>query len=347
MISLQNIEIYLCSQSLNIREAMARLNLTDHQFQLVIDEGGRLLGTVTDGDIRRAILSGLDMDRSVIECMHRDVVVGQVGDDTENAALLAATAVTFLPVLAEDRKIVEILVTAAQATGISHALVMAGGYGRRLGERTHKIPKPLLEVGGEPILEHVLRGLEEHGVSDVCISTHYLADHVEAFLKGRNNASRMTVIYEDNPLGTAGALSLLPDVASQPILIVNGDVITSTDYDALKDFHVRHGYDATIAVTRYDVEIPFGVVRHDEDGLFQGIDEKPAETHFIAAGIYFLSPEFRALVPNETNMDMPELLNLGRGIGLRVGLFPIHEYWIDVGNPEDLAASDAKHRGRE
>lgn len=345
MIRLTEIGDLVCPPETPIREALARINKTVHLFQLVRDDAGRLLGTVTDGDVRRGILSGVTLDDPIRACMKEDPLVGRVGADAENRRSLGSVGSSraFLPLVDADGILREALVSAKEPDRISTALVMAGGPGARLGERTRLTPKPLLDVGGRPILEHVLSGLEACGVGEVFISVHYLAEQIKRFVEDRENLATIHLIDEDKPYGTAGALSCLPAPLKQPVLIVNGDVITRTDYSALSIFHERHGHDATIAVARHDINVPFGVVHHSDDGLFSSIEEKPRVSHFVAAGIYYLSPEFCALVPKKQSMDMPELLNLGHSIGLRMGLFPIHEYWVDIGRPEDLETAIIDH----
>ena len=343
MIRLTDFSSYVCGPELEIREVMSRMNAAAHQFQTIVDGNGKLLGTVTDGDIRRAILRGVTLEEAVAKCMHTDFITGRIGDELGNLTLLRTNDINFLPLLDADGILREALVSAKEPDRISTALVMAGGPGARLGERTRLTPKPLLAVGGRPILEHVLSGLEACGVGEVFISVHYLAEQIKRFVEDRENLATIHLIDEDKPYGTAGALSCLPAPLKQPVLIVNGDVITRTDYGALSIFHERHGHDATIAVARHDINVPFGVVHHCDDGLFSSIEEKPRVSHFVAAGIYYLSPEFCALVPKKQSMDMPELLNLGHSIGLRMGLFPIHEYWVDIGRPEDLETAIIDH----
>ena len=190
-------------------------------------------------------------------------------------------------------------------------------------------------------MQRILSDLEAAGVRRIFVSVHYLADQIEAFVEARENKANITTVKETKMLGTAGALSLLPEPLSGPILVVNGDLITQTDFEALNNFHWRHSHDASIAVAQHETEVPFGVVKQDENGLFQGIDEKPTIRHFVAAGIYYLSPECCALIPPDTRMDMPSLLNRIRAAGLKIGLFPIHEYWLDVGRPSDLERAHA------
>lgn len=349
MIHLKDFSAYDCSPDTPVREVLKRLDSTAHLFQIVTDENRRLIGTVTDGDIRRAMLHGISLDDTARACMQSQPVTGRVGDDAGNRVKLMNLGSTrsFLPILDDDGIVREIL-AAGGAGRIRSALVMAGGLGTRLGERTQHTPKPLLDVGGRPILDHVLSSLESAGMEEVFVSVHYLADKIEAFVQDRNNKARIDLIHEPKRLGTAGAIGLLNERARrEPMLVVNGDVITDVDLAALHEFHHRHDFDGTIAVARYDVDIPFGVIRYGEDGLLDGIEEKPCVSHFIAAGVYYLSPEYLALIPGDTPMDMPDLLNLGKKIGLRTGLFPIHEYWTDIGRPDDLEAAEAVHTERD
>jgi dTDP-glucose pyrophosphorylase len=337
---IKSIREFACRPSAPMREVLARFNDLSHPLHVVLDEDGRLVGTLTDGDIRRALLKGATLDDPVSVAVYKNATVGHV-DDVANATLLRS--VPFLPVLNEDGIVVEILVNQRGASMIVTALIMAGGLGERLGSKTQALPKPLLPVGGKPILEHIVARLEDINVGDIYVSAHYLADKIESYVAGRNSRSNIRVIRESEKLGTAGAVAAIPPNGDAPLLVINGDVLTQTDFVAMAEFHQLHGYDATLAVARYDVEIPFGVVRSDEQGLFEGIDEKPAYHHFVAAGIYYLAPQIRALASPNKPIDMPELLNLGRSIGLRIGLFPIHEYWIDVGRPRDLEAAEKDH----
>ncbi|MGE4220033.1 MAG: sugar phosphate nucleotidyltransferase [Alphaproteobacteria bacterium] len=348
MIVITDFTGYACSRTTPIREVLNRLDRTPHLFQIVLDDDGRLLGTITDGDVRRAMLRGVELDGAAAACMQPQPKTGRKSDPQGNVKKLAdvGSSRAFLPVVDDDGRMVEILVREPADAGIARALVMAGGYGTRLGERTRNTPKPLLEVGGRPILDHVLSGLEKAGVSAIHVSVHYRAEQIRAYLEQRDNRVPVALVEESEPMGTAGALAHIGGPGRAPLLVVNGDLITDVDFAALHEFHLRHALDGTIGVARYDIDVPFGVIRYGEDGLFAGIEEKPRISNFIAAGVYYLSAEFMALVPHDRPMDMPELLNQGRKIGLRIGLFPIHEYWTDVGRPADLDAANAAHRNR-
>lgn len=345
MITITEFDAYCCGTEITVRELLHRIDASPYLFQIVLNEDRRLLGTVTDGDIRRAMLHGVGLEDSAAACMQTKPKTGRIGA-AGNVELLNNLGSTraFLPILDQNGVVREILFADGES-GIRSAIVMAGGAGRRLGERTRETPKPLLTVGDRPILDHVLAGLEDAGVTQILITIHYLGEQIEAFIAGRNNRAAVDLVWESAPLGTAGALGALGDRApKESTLVVNGDVITRADFGALHEFHERHGFEGTVAVARYDVEVPFGVIRYSQDGVFDAIEEKPRISSFVAAGVYFLSPEYFALVPAGRAMDMPELLNIGKEIGLRTGLFPIHEYWTDLGQPKDLDAADDAHR---
>jgi len=325
-----------------VREVLKRIDSSSFLFQIVIDEDGVLLGTITDGDIRRAMLHGVGLDDTAQQCMQPYPVTGQVGATAENHAKIGrlGSSRTFLPIVNAEGRVREILI-GGENVGVKNAIVMAGGPGTRLGERTRTTPKPLLHVDDRPILEHVIKSLESSGINRIFVSVHYLAEQIERFVAERESEADIVLLYEHKRLGTAGVLGQLGEQAPrEPFLVVNGDVLTRADLSALHDFHVRHGHDGTIGVARFEVDVPFGVVHYDSDGLFAGIEEKPRISNFVAGGVYLLSPEFIGLVAPGQSIDMPELLNLGRNIGLRIGLFPIHEYWTDVGRPNDLDAAD-------
>lgn len=344
MIRMTDLAPVVCRPESAISDILKRLSASSYLFLLVVDADGKLLGTVTDGDARRAYLRGVGLDQTAKECMQSRPIAGRLGDEDGNRRKLAQILgrIVFLPLLDEAGRVREVLYAAATAAQTT-ALVMAGGPGSRLGELTRETPKPLLRVGDKPILERILDRLESSGISTIYISVHYLAEQIEKFVAERDNLATIELLRETSRMGTAGALSRISDADDKSVLVINGDIVTQVNFTALESFHHRQGHDATITVANYEVQVPYGIVRHSEDGLFEGIEEKPRHNYMAAAGIYLLSPQFTALVPPERAMDMPELLNLGRKIGLKVGLFPIHEYWTDVGLPSDLEAAERDH----
>lgn len=348
MNSVLNIQHSCCGEEMTIRNAMGRINQmpTAQQFQIVLDAANRVVGTVTDGDIRRALLRGVNLDEPVTACMHRNSAVGAVGQNEMNYRTLASLSsnVRFLPVVDGEGRLVSILTPAEHIESKVHALVMAGGFGRRMGERTINVPKPLLKIGEQPILGHILDRLEECGISSITVSVHYLADQIVRFVEGHGKDAKIDIIHEQMPIGTAGAIRLLPRRDFDSLMVLNADILTSLKLDAFVRFHNEQKNDATIAAATHEVQIPYGVIEHTESGLFRGIAEKPVLRHFVSAGINLLSRDICRLVPEDGALDMPDLLRRGHTAGMRIGVFPIHEYWTDVGRPEDFDRADAIYR---
>jgi len=320
-----------------VRDVMQTFNTAHYPFRLVRDVEGRLLGTITDGDVRRALLAGAGLEALAAACMKSNPVVGKVGDRWDTSE--RPRGITFLPLLDETGIVREVLVASDVTPPIAAALVMAGGLGRRLGSRTLNTPKPLLQVRGKPILEHILSQIEDAGIQQIHVSVHYLHEQIADFLRKRQNRARTHLLHEPEMRGTAGALALLTQQVGD-ILVMNGDVLSSVNLAALARFHAEHTNDVTACVANYEHKIPFGVVRHDLRGAFSGVDEKPTKHFPILAGIYVFSPSAVAVTPGDRPIDMPDLLTMSVEMGLKIGTFPLHEYWIDVGRPNDLAAAE-------
>ena len=340
------ISSFLTNSEETLRAAMARLNESARPFRLIVDLDGRLVGVLTDGDVRRAILAGANLEDSVQIWMQSAPKVLSV--EIKPPMYGIASDVNFVPILDTERRPVAVLVTTQESLSKPQtALIMAGGLGSRLGERTRVTPKPLLPINGRPILDYILERLEAAGVEQIWIAVHHLSEKIEEFVTARDNRAEVRLVREPERLGTAGAISLLPERPNHPILVLNGDILTQVDFRAFQNFHQQQGFDATIAVAYHRIQIPYGIVRHDQNGTFLGIDEKPTLQNFVAAGLYFLSPSVVSLIQNHSRLDMPDLLNDARAAGLNIGVFPIHEYWADVGNPADLEAAEARHANEQ
>jgi NDP-sugar pyrophosphorylase family protein len=222
-------------------------------------------------------------------------------------------------------------------------VIMAGGLGTRLNERTLTTPKPLLPVAGRPILQRIVERLESAGFRKLFISVNYLADQIVDFFQKHPPASaEIRFLREETRLGTAGALSLLTERPVAPLLVTNADLVTGIDFEALLRFHFDHNFEATVGAAMHAVEIPYGVIECDEHGLIHGIREKPRMDYFVNAGMYVLNPPVWDLIPARTCVDMPDILNQALAKGLRIGAFPIHEEWIDVGRIGDLTRAQRR-----
>lgn len=308
---------------------------------LVIGTNDVLLGTVTDGDVRRALLRHRTMNTPVSDIMCRTPQVADVNWSREQLlTAMESSRLLQLPVVDADRRVVGIK-TLHDMLGRRRLdnliFLMAGGFGKRLYPLTENCPKPMLKVGDKPILELILRDFIAAGFHRFYISTHYMPEVIrDHFGDGSHFGVSIKYVHEDEPLGTGGALGLLPkDDIDLPICLMNGDLLTRVDYCSLLDFHERHSGSATLCVREYETQIPYGVIQNDGHRITQ-ILEKPVHRCFINAGIYILSPELiRRVAPGE-HVDMPTLLEREIGSGHNVNMFPVHEYWLDIGRMDDF-----------
>lgn len=318
------------------------------QIALVLDDDGRLIGTVTDGDIRRGILRHMSLEAPVSEVMNakpRSLAAGY--SRAEALQLLGSAQVLQVPIVDRDGKLVglETMTDLMKRPRLENPVfLMAGGFGTRLRPLTDSCPKPMLKVGGKPMLEHILQDLIDYGFYRFYISVHYLREQViDHFKDGSRFGVSIQYIHEDTPLGTAGCLGLLPrDAVQRPIIVVNGDIMTRVNYEALLQDHDRHTPAATVCTRQYDFQVPYGVIEH-EDQRITNITEKPTQHFFVSAGIYVLAPQVVHSMAADTRVDMPDLLKSEITAGRSVRMFPVHEYWLDIGRMNDfeLAQNDA------
>lgn len=308
---------------------------------LVTDSDDILLGTMTDGDVRRALLRHQTMVTPVREIMCSTPQVAELHWSREKRlSIMEANRILQLPVVDASRRVVgiETLHDMLDHKRLENPVfLMAGGFGKRLYPLTQRCPKPMLKVGDKPILELILQSFVDAGFHRFYISTHYLPEVIrEHFGDGSRWNVSIQYVHEDEPLGTGGALGLLPhDDIEMPIFLMNGDLLTRVDYRSLLDFHERHEGSATLCVREYESQIPYGVIQSDGHRITH-IVEKPVQHYFINAGIYMLSPELiRRVTPGE-RIDMPTLLEREIEAGRAVNMFPVHEYWLDIGRMDDF-----------
>ncbi len=343
--------ISVCS----IREVIAAIDRNERGIVLVVDEDSRLLDTVTDGDIRRAVLAGVNLDAPVGELLSRratspypEPVIAKV--DTERHDLMRLMKqhhLRHIPIVDDTRRVMglvtidELLPTEVLPV---QAVVMAGGFGTRLRPLTNDMPKPMLPVGGRPLMELIIDQLRSSGIQQVHIATHHKADKiVEHFGDGKAFGVNLAYLNEDRPLGTAGALGLLA-APKDPFLVINGDILTGLDFRAMVAFHRDHQAELTVAVRKYDIKVPYGVI--ESDGTFvKALVEKPTLDFFVNAGIYLLEPSVHHRIPAGQRFDMTELIHLLLAEGHRVASFPVIEYWLDIGKHVDYqqAQEDVKN----
>lgn len=328
----------------SLEVAIQVLHSGGNRIALVIDENERLLGTITDGDIRRAILQHVTMDTLVSDVMNKHPAIASAQDQRhEIMNLMRSRDLLHIPVVDPHGVLVglEKMQNLIESPRYDNpVLLMAGGFGTRLRPLTDNTPKPLLEVGGRPILETILTRFIEAGFHNFFISTHYMAEMIREYF-GDGAAWGVTIryIHEEEPLGTAGGLSLLPkDLPELPILMMNGDLLTKVNFDLLLDFHNKQKGVATMCIREYDFQVPYGVVQI-ENHLVADIVEKPLHKFFVNAGIYVLDPGLVRRADGGGYLDMPMFLEKQIKAGKQVNSFPIHEYWIDIGRMSEYESA--------
>jgi dTDP-glucose pyrophosphorylase len=323
-----------------LQQAILNLNETGLQISLVVSNDDILLGTVTDGDIRRGLLRGLDMHGPIESIIHKEplVVPPQLDRDTV-LQLMQANKIHQLPVVDDDRRIVGLhlwdnLMVPSQRSNIM--IIMAGGQGTRLRPHTENCPKPLLPVGGKPMLEHIIERARSEGFQHFVLAVHYLGEMIEEYFgDGSRWQVKIEYLREEEPLGTAGAIGLLEGKPDTPFLVTNGDVLTDIRYGELLDFHSRHNASATMAVRLHEWQHPFGVVRTKGLDII-GFEEKPIARSYVNSGIYVLEPDAFDILKFGEHCDMPALFSRYREKGGNTIVYPMHEPWLDVGQVGDL-----------
>lgn len=330
----------ILSESATIHEAIERMNETAAQIVLVASSDGILQGTVTDGDIRRGLLAGMSLTSPLVAILHRDALVAPPQMSREDAIqLMRANRIHQLPIVDAGRRVVGLyllddLIEPEEKN--NWMVIMAGGRGTRMLPHTESCPKPLLMVAGKPMLEHILARACQEGFRRFLVAVHYLGEMIkDHFGDGSRWGVRIDYLEERQPLGTAGALSLLTSKPTEPLLVTNGDILTDIRYRELLEFHQRHRAAATMAVRLHEWQQPYGVV--ETQGMeIVGFAEKPVVRSRVNAGIYVLEPSsLAALIPGEF-CDMPMLFQKLQRSGARTIVYPMHEPWMDVGRPRDL-----------
>jgi len=336
------------SEETPLFETLRRIDQGNLQLA-VVERDGKIVGTVTDGDVRRALLGGVGLDATVDLVMNRTPITAPAGiSNTAALSLMRRHSIHQLPVVDNEGKVVEVKLIddLALAPQSDHWVVlMAGGLGSRLKPITNDLPKPLIRVGDKPILETVLGGFVKAGFSKFFISVNYKAEMIRDYF-GDGSAWGVDISYleEDERLGTAGALSLLPERPKQPFFVMNGDLLTTVNFEQLLKYHCEHQAFATVCVREHSVTVPFGVVDFEDHRLL-GMREKPTQRFFVNAGVYLLDPGVLDLLAANEVVDMPALIERSIANGKQSVVFPLREYWIDVGRLDDLQrASDEFQR---
>lgn len=340
-----HVEAFCVGVQENLQGAIAQMNQNRLGIILVVDDHRRLLGTITDGDIRRAVLARIPLDAKVGAVLEKKAdtpyakpLSGKAGQDQQvYLDLLREHHLCHLPIVNEENQVVALVASQEfmpQSLASLDAVIMAGGKGLRLMPLTENLPKPMLTVGEKPLLEIIIEQLRSEGIRQVNVTTHHKPEKIrEHFGNGEDFGVALNYVSEDRPLGTAGALGLIAD-SKQTLLVINGDILTQIDFKAMLHFHREHKADLTVAVRTYDFQVPYGVIEGEGVHVI-GVQEKPKYNLMVIAGIYMIEPRAQRFIPQGEHYHMTDLIERLLENGLNVVSFPIHEYWLDIGKPSE------------
>lgn len=344
MNNINNIKI---NQFSTIKEALVIIDAGSMQIALVTDKLGKLIGTITDGDIRRGLLNGLDLNSSIENIINRHPTVAKSSDTKETIIRLAIDRkLKQIPILDNNDIVIgiqEIDELIQPKTKPNKVILMVGGLGTRLRPLTDDIPKPMLNVGSKPILQTIVEKFAEYGYTNIIMCVNYKSNLImDYFGNGEKFGVNIEYVLEGSRMGTAGALSLLKDKPNEEFFVMNGDLLTNVNFEHLHEYHKSNKSVATMCIREYSMQVPYGVVNLKDDKICS-IAEKPVHKFFVSAGIYMLSPKVLDFIPKDEFYDMPSLFNVLLLKNLAIHPFPIREYWLDIGRMEEYKKANEEY----
>lgn len=345
MKNIQNLKI---NRNSTIKEALQVIDNGGMQITLIVDEKEKLIGTLTDGDVRRGLLNGLDLNSPIETIIFKTPSVAKITDSKEEILKIALSKKLHqIPIVYENGKVVGIqqieeLIKPIEKT--NKVVLMVGGKGKRLGQLTDKIPKPMLKVGDKPVLHTIINNFVGYGYRNIVMCVNYKSNVIKDYFgDGSDFGVNIDYILEENQMGTAGALSLLKEKPKDPFFVMNGDLLTNVNFENIHDFYISNNANALMCVGGYDFQVPYGVV-NIENSKILSIEEKPLHKFFVNAGIYMLSPEVLEYVPKKQFYDMTTFFERLISENKNVISFPLREYWLDIGHIEEYKkAKDEYH----
>ena len=345
---MKKIENIKLKQNATIKEALGIIDSGAMQIALVVDDNDKLLGTLTDGDIRRGILRGLDLDSSIETIVFKEPAIAKISSTKEEILKIALSKKLHQIPIVDDNGIVldlkEIEELVEPKIKTNRVILMVGGLGTRLRPLTQDTPKPMLKVGNKPILQTIVEKFAEYGFVSITMCVNFNASIIrDYFSDGREFGVNIDYVLEQKRMGTAGALSLLKEHPSEPFFVMNGDLLTNVNFEHIFNYHVLNKATATMCVREYDYEVPYGVVKMNDNKIIE-IAEKPVQKFFVSAGIYMLSPEILDLIPKNEFYDMPALFEKLIKLSKNVISFPIREYWLDIGRMEEYQRANEEYK---
>ena len=344
---MKNIEDITVKESISILEVMKIIDESSKQIAIVIDENNKLLGTISDGDIRRALLKNIPLTESVKEIYFKTPTVASINDSREEIInICKVKKIHQIPIVDSKGNLVGLEILdelISKEKKLNKVVLMVGGLGTRLQPLTENIPKPMLEVGNKPILQTIVEKFAEYGYLNIVMCINYKSHVIKDYFgDGAEFGVNIEYVSEKDRMGTAGALSLLKDKPQEPFFVMNGDLLTNANFEHLHNFHISNNSIGTMCVRDYDFQVPFGVVSI-KDTKILSIDEKPMHKFFVNAGIYMFDPEILDYIPKNEFYDMPTLFKKLIDKNKKVISFPLREYWLDVGRIEEYEKANLEY----
>jgi dTDP-glucose pyrophosphorylase len=339
MIMSNNIEGLQIYKHCSIKDALEIIDKGAKGIVLVVDEENKLIGTITDGDIRRALLKGLGLLEGIEKIIHYNPIVAYSNMPREEIKdLFIRKAVKQIPILSVDgtvEKILDINELLLPTGKDNIVIIMAGGLGTRLKELTKEIPKPMLKAGKDPILQHIINNFKQYGYNKLILSVNYKADIIENYFQdGYAYGVKIEYVREKKRLGTGGGIKLAKEYIKAPFFVANGDIFTNLNLEAMMKFHIENEFDITVGTRKHSFQIPYGVI-NSKGNIIQDIEEKPTMDYLINGGIYCINPDIIEFIPDEEYYEITDLINRCIQEGKKVGTYEIKEYWMDIGKIED------------
>ncbi|HBT50414.1 MAG TPA: nucleotidyl transferase [Caldanaerobacter subterraneus] len=338
---MERIKSVLIKKESLIKEALKQLNENTLQILLVIDDSSKLIGTITDGDIRRAILNNVSFDEPVSKIMNKSPKFVYIGEEEKAKELMIKHKVKTIPVLDKEKRVVDLILMEnlletryEYPEKSNYVFIMAGGKGTRLDPFTKILPKPLIPIGDTPIIEVIIKNFKKYGFNNFLISVNYKAEIIKLYFLENPNGYNIDFIHEKDFLGTAGSLKLAEEKLKETFIVSNCDVIIDIDFDELLKYHRKNNNQATVVGVVKNMQIPYGVIDVNNGELVNMI-EKPEYNFVINAGVYVLEPELINLIPQDKAINMPDLLLKSKEFGYKVGVYPVSSRWFDVGQWEE------------
>lgn len=344
---MKNYKSVLLKPTSTIKEALEIIDTGAIKIALVVDDNENLIGTVTDGDIRRGILSNLSLDDSIETIIFTTPTVCKIEDTKERILEVALDKKIYqVPIVDNYGKLVgieEVDELLKPQKKNNRVVLMVGGLGTRLRPLTDNTPKPMLKVGDKPILETIILNFKKYGFTNILLSVSYKSEIIEEyFADGSKFGVNIEYIHEEKRMGTAGALSLMKKHLNEAFFVMNGDLLTNINFEHMMDYHLSNNSIATMGVREYDFQVPYGVVNVDGENIIN-IEEKPVHKFFVSAGVYTLATEVLDLIPDDEFFDMPTLFEKIIEKGRKSISFPIREYWLDIGRLEEYKKANNEY----